>query len=783
MDSDASKDKKELKEPIPDEVRAAMDGIVGSDEEIHLSVSTDMGLDGEYGTGWLLATDKRLLAFSPNGADPFSLVHIRLTDIASVEMRDLFSNNILKVRTADRGAEVARFSKSLAYKFAQVTPEIEELLRRSRPEEIAASDDDVGRGRGAFERQRQRCPNCGKVKLPRWGGVCPFCIKKGKLLFRLLSYGLPYWKVSLAGLTLMLTATFISLTPPLLTRTLIDDVLNVKPGEEQPLDLGPEGGIIGRTEQFTPRGSTTLLAVLVTLLFAITVSTNALRALRSYMMEWLGQRVTFDLRNQVYRHLHTLSLSFFSQRETGRIMSRITNDVGRLQDFISEGLQEMIRSVLTLVIICGILFSLNWQLATFVLLPTPFLVIVTIFFGRRLHKVFRILWKRFASISAILSDTIPGIRVVKAFAQEEREVGKFMGKSEELLDGSMRAAKLRTSFMPIMGFITSLGTIIIWWAGGHKVIGGTITLGDFVAFSAYMWQFYGPVESLCRLNHRLQSAATAAERVFDVLDSEPDMADDEDSVQIPEIEGHIEFQDVTFSYEEEMPVLKAISFDVKPGEMIGLAGHSGAGKSTLINLICRFYDVDSGRILVDGYDVREVKLKSLRDQIGVVLQEPFLFNGTVEENIVYGKPGASMREIMGAAKAANAHDFIVEYPDGYDTQVGERGSNVSGGERQRLAIARAILKDPRILILDEATSNVDTETEAQIQEALARLIEGRTTFAIAHRLSTLKHSNRLLIIEKGRVAEMGTHDELIEQDGIYARLCNMQTELSKITAL
>jgi ATP-binding cassette subfamily B protein len=297
-----------------------------------------------------------------------------------------------------------------------------------------------------------------------------------------------------------------------------------------------------------------------------------------------------------------------------------------------------------------------------------------------------------------------------------------------------------------------------------------------------MWQFYGPVEGLCRLNHRFQHAATSAERVFEVLDTQPDVADKPGAETMPRIQGRVEFRNVSFAYEPGKPILKDLNFVVEPGEMIGLAGHSGAGKSTLINLICRFWDVEEGAIFIDGLDIRSVASKSLRDQIGVVLQDPFLFNGTVAENIGYGKPEASLEEIVAAAKAANAHGFILETVDGYDTILGERGVRLSGGERQRISIARAILRNPRILILDEATASMDTETESQIQEALGRLIKGRTTFAIAHRLSTLKNANRLLILEKGELAEIGTHDELIANDGIYAKLCRMQTEMSRIRA-
>jgi ATP-binding cassette subfamily B protein len=334
-----------------------------------------------------------------------------------------------------------------------------------------------------------------------------------------------------------------------------------------------------------------------------------------------------------------------------------------------------------------------------------------------------------------------------------------------------------------MTFLTSLGTLIIWWVGGNKVLSGTLTLGDFVAFTGYMWQFYGPVEGLCRLNHRFQRAATSAERVFDVLDTQSDVVDQPSAIRMPRINGKVEFRGASFAYEPGKIALKDLSFTVEPGEMIGLAGHSGAGKSTLINMICRFYDVEEGAILIDDHDIRNVDLKSLRDQIGVVLQDPFLFNGSVTDNIAYGKPDASMAEIVAAAKAANAHQFIMGFPEAYDTPVGERGTRVSGGERQRLAIARAILRNPRILILDEATASVDTETESQIQQALERLVKGRTTFAIAHRLSTLRNAHRLLILEKGKLAEIGTHDELIEQDGIYAKLCNMQSQMSQLRAI
>ena len=761
---------------VPQQVRRELAEVVGPDEEFRLAVATDIKLDGQYGEAWLMATADHLVAFSPDGGGPPDVVCLPLNEIKGVEVREDWGTAALKVRTAERGATMAVFSKSLVPALSELPNQVERLVKQASPTD---PDGQVLHGRLAGARAgRERCDRCGQV-IPRHYGVCPACLEKGKLLFRLLGYSKPHWKLIALSLLLMVVATTIGLSQPLLMRALIDDVLNAgalsSMGDEADFDLLALLPV-------SKDDPVAVLAWLVGLLIFMNLTVSGLSGLRGYIMARIGQRVTYGLRNEVYTHLHALSLSYYNKNETGRIMASVTQDVGRLQDFISDGLQEALRDVLTLVIICIILFSLNPGLAAFVLLPTPLLVWATLRFGKRLHAIYRPLWHRWAGLSALLADTIPGVRVVKAFAQEQREVGKFKGRSLDLLRGELRVAWMRSLFGPVMAFITSIGTIIIWWVGGRDILAGELTLGAFVAFTSYMYRFYGPVESLCRLNHRFQRAATSAERVFEVLDTHPEVIDQPGAMTMPPIEGRVEFRGVHFGYEEDKPVIEDLNFVVEPGEMIGLAGHSGAGKSTLINLICRFYEPQEGAILIDGHDARQVNLKSLREQIGVVLQDPFLFNGTVADNIAYGHPESSLEQIVAAAKAANAHDFIMNMADGYDTLVGERGTRVSGGERQRLSIARAILRDPRILILDEATSNVDTETESQIQEALERLIQGRTTFAIAHRLSTLKNSHRLLILDKGKLAEIGTHDELIEQDGIYAKLCRMQAEMSRLRA-
>jgi ATP-binding cassette, subfamily B, bacterial len=413
----------------------------------------------------------------------------------------------------------------------------------------------------------------------------------------------------------------------------------------------------------------------------------------------------------------------------------------------------------------------------------PFVIVGTNTYWRGLMKLWRRVWHQNSRLGARLADSLGGVRVVRAFAQEKREVERFKDKSSELRDATIRVEQKAAAFYPTMGFIMGLGLPLTWLLGGNQVLSGDLSFSTLFLFTVLLARLYGPVQNLTRLVNFTTRAMTAAERVFEILDMTPEIVDRDNSVDMPKVQGRVEFKNVTFGYDKHRPVLNGVNLEVQPGEMIGLVGHSGAGKSTLINLLMRFYDVNEGAILVDGVDLRDITRDDVRQQIGVVLQEPYLFHGTIFDNIAYGKPGASPDEIMAAAKAAYAHDFIVSFPDGYDTIVGERGTRLSGGERQRISIARAILHNPKILILDEATASVDTQTEQQIQNALKNLVTGRTTFAIAHRLSTLRNANRLVVLDKGQIAEMGTHDELLEKRGVFYKLVNAQKAMNEITAI
>ncbi len=761
-----------LQQALPDALAAEAGQLMDEGEEVLFSFPVDMNLLGQYAQEWLVLTERRCAAWTEHEDGYERRVAFRLDDLREVRLRELTGNHILLVDRGSGWEELARSSNLTAWK-----------LKPTRQVLTKVAED----GAAALEKvreldlklpQRHVCPTCGRIIRPRVG-TCLACMNKRRVLLRLLKLLLPYWLMVVAAFVLLLLAGSRQLIGPLIQRCLIDLVFVPAVGGAAPAE--------SFWFRFAPAGSGRLLLVFAAFSGALILIPAALGGVRQYVISWVGHRTVMDLSNGLFAHMMRLSLSFYHREETGRAMARLTRDMRRIQQFISGRLQMVLADAIFIIGIIVIMLVMHWRLALLALLPIPILVGVSELARRKLHRVYHVLWRRYAAMSHFLAGIIPGIRVVKAFAQGPREVVRFGGIMGRLFSFEMRATKVRAVLEPVLTVSTGLGGLIVMVGGGLMVIRGggaegALRLGALTAFTYYMLGLYRPALDLVRILPEFEQAATSADRVFEVLDSEPELEGPERTVEMPTIEGRVEFRNVTFGYEPDEPVLKDISFVVEPGEMIGLVGHSGAGKTTLINLVCHFYKTDEGHVLIDGLDLTDVKVKSVRRQIGIVSQEPFLFSGTIGENIAYSSPGATEKEVVAAATAANAHEFILDFPEGYDSLVGERGIRVSGGERQRIAIARAILKDPRILILDEATSSVDTETEERIQEALRRLIAGRTTFAIAHRLSTLKFADRLLVLERGRLVEGGTHDELMTLGGVYANLCRKQTELSRITA-
>lgn len=569
-----------------------------------------------------------------------------------------------------------------------------------------------------------------------------------KVLLRLTEFAKPYWKLFALSLALVLVISGLGVLQPLIVEWVIDNVLAT--GKFDLLIYGALA-IVG----------------------AVAIQ-GGIRFIQRYTMALCGQKVVFDVRNRLYQHLQQLSFSFYDKAQTGQLMSRVTADVETLQRFFSNGLVQIIQSLVTFLITFGVMMDKDWKLTLIAMIPVPFLADRVRLYSTKIRPKFWEIQQKLAVLTATLQENVTGQRVVKAFARKDYEIQKFERDNEALLRENVSTRRIAAFYESTMGFLTELSLAIILWYGGRSVMTGEITPGEMVAFSMLVMQLISPVRMLGFWVSLAQRTAASGERIYEVLDTGADVTNKPGAQPIPRIKGRVTFENVSFSYDGKHMVLEDINLDVKPGETIAILGGTGSGKSTLINLIPRFYDVTGGRILIDGVDIRDVTLDSLRRQIGVVTQETFLFSASLRDNIAYGKPQASPEEVKRAAEAAHIAEFIESLPGGYDTIIGERGVGLSGGQKQRVAIARALLMDARILLLDESTSSVDVETEMRIQEAFSKLLKDRTSFIIAQRLSTVRNADRIIVLDRGRIVEQGTHEQLLKFGGIYTAIYNLQ---------
>jgi ATP-binding cassette subfamily B protein/subfamily B ATP-binding cassette protein MsbA len=571
---------------------------------------------------------------------------------------------------------------------------------------------------------------------------------RSKVLTRLVRMLRPYWVMVLGSFILVLVSAASQAAGPMLIGRAVDDVLAAK-------------------------DRVRLIWIVLALLGTYLAGMLATRY-QFYLMSLAGQRVLAEMRQQVMRHIHKLSLGFLERKAAGDLMSRLVNDIDVINNFFSQGLMQAVGALFGLVGVMMAMIALEWRLALATLAILPVMLLTTNLFGKVARRAFRKTRATIGDVSADLQEELGGIKVAQAFNRSDISVRRFAERNAANRDANVSANAVTSAFMPAMDVLSALDTAIVAGYGGYLAIQGAISVGVVVAFLQYVQNFFRPIQMVTQLWTTAQSALAASERVFELLDIEPEIQDAPDAVELPKLKGQVRFENVSFSYDSDQPVLQDINLVASPGQTIAIVGPTGAGKSTLVNLLMRFYDVTSGKITLDGYDVRSVTQHSLRSQMGMVLQEPFLFSGSVQENIRYGRLDATPEEVEATAKAANAHDFITRLPEGYATQVGERGSMLSQGQRQLISIARAILADPRILILDEATASVDTRTEVLIQKALGNLLKGRTSFVIAHRLSTVRNADLVAVVDESWIVERGKHAELLDKGGLYADLYRRQ---------
>ncbi len=755
----------QIRRPLPPLIRKELEERGVSEDGVIIATNTDLDIAGEYSERWLVVTKQHVLVYMLEEEEGEALLirEVPIDKIETARTDSRVGSGFLEAKTSDNVyEELIRFSNKNSEKFTKVATKIRSL---AEGKQVVVQPEDEA------ELVQGRCQKCG-IRLPdRSMTICPKCMKRGMVFMRFLARTKEYWPLATLGMAMVVTSILLSLIPAELTKVLVNNVFGMASEESMP---GWFRFIVVRVDA---KNHEHWLYIVVGALAATIAAQSVVGWLRERLASWVNNRLGFDLRRDVFQKLEDLAVRYHDKHPVGSLMTRCSQDVETLQSFINQLTGGFGYQIINVVAVAVVMFTMSWKLALLACLPAPVVMTCTLLFYRFVVPAWNKYWTTRSDLSNVLHASLSGIRVVKAFAQEKHEGERFKSYSGRFRDAGLYVGYAQAWFYPLMGFVFQLGGFFIWVFGGHMVLQKVMTLGELLQFLGYLGMFYGPLNSLTQMSNWFTSFTTQAHRVFEVLDHEPEVTEGADAVDM-QLQGAISFSNVNFGYDPHIPILHDVSFDIRPGEMIGVVGHSGSGKSTMVNLVMRFYDVNDGTVKIDNIDIRRIRKTCLRRQIGLVPQDPYLFGGTIADNISYGNPAVANELILDAALAANAHMFITRIHDGYDTRLGERGTGLSGGERQRVAIARALLYNPRVLILDEATSSVDTIAEREIQKALEALSLGRTTIAVAHRLSTLRNCDRIIVFEEGVIREQGTHEELLALKGIYKKLVDIQTQLT-----